>query len=467
MIRISPFWGFFCLLPISLSLADTHSVEDQAGGATTHHKAAGARAFSWPARNLSRDKRLDFRIGESVFQKFWVSSPSSTTASDGLGPRFNARSCAQCHIRNGRGRIVDTKQGSHSISMILKLSVPGKSQHGAPIPDAAYGHQLQPQALTSLKSEGHVWLHWQEKTHTLAGGEVVTLRKPIVDIRNPSSGSLSKRTRTSLRMAQPLLGLGLLEAIPSSRLKALADPKRQARLGLKGSLNWVWDEQEQRTRIGRFGWKASNPTVRQQNAVALLRDIGLSSTVFPFGEGDCQPSQTDCLALPTGDSEHLDGVEVPDTMMDVLSVFTRHIAVPKKRNVNNQQVKAGQRLFHNIGCASCHTPSHKTGHSDSRALAKQTIWPYTDLLLHDMGAELSDGHTEFLATGRKWRTSPLWGVGLAKKVDASVALLHDGRARSIQEAIVWHGGEAEKAKMAYMALPKPKRQQLLRFIESL
>lgn len=467
MTRISPFWGFFFLLPISLSLADTHSVEDQAGGATTHNKAADARAFTWPARNLSRDKRLDFRIGESVFQKFWVSSPSSTTASDGLGPRFNARSCAQCHIRNGRGRIVDTDQGSHSISMILKLSVPGKHQHGAPIPDAVYGHQLQPQALASLKSEGHVWLHWQEKTHTLAGGEVVTLRKPIVDIRNTSSGPISKRTRSSLRMAQPLLGLGLLEAIPASRLKALADPKRQARLGLKGTLNWVWDEQENRNRIGRFGWKAGNPSVRQQNAVALLRDIGLSSTLLPFGVGDCQPSQTDCLALPTGDSEHLDGVEVPDAMMDVLSVFTRHIAVPKRRNTNSKQVKAGQLLFNEIGCASCHTPSHKTGHSDSRSLAKQTIWPYTDLLLHDMGAELGDDHTEFLATGRKWRTPPLWGVGLAKKVDTKVALLHDGRARSIQEAIVWHGGEAEKAKMAYVALPKPQRQQLLRFIESL
>lgn len=448
----------------------------QPGGTTTLPTPQAAKSFSQPAANMTLEQRMDFNLGRSIFTKLWVSSPASTTASDGLGPLYNARSCLQCHANNGRGRPPEPDSDQpHAISLLLHLSIPAQDEHQQTlldqgslghIPDPVYGSQLQDQSVQGLVAEGQVQVQYHYQTIQFPDGETVTLRRPEYSISQSAYGSLHPDLRLSARVAPPMHGLGLLEAIPEAELQKNVEQQQKAGQ-VSGRVNRVWDIQQQTTATGRFGWKATHPRLKQQNAAALFEDIGISSDLFPQGYGGCTSQQTDCRRLPDGNSPHLDGVEASIAMTDLLEFYTRTLAVPPRRNAQHPDVLAGEKLFHQVGCQSCHRPSYITDKNALPLLAEQQIWPYTDLLLHDMGAGLADQHSEFLASGAEWRTPPLWGIGLTAVVSGHTQLLHDGRARNLQEAILWHGGEAEEVRQAYMKLSRQERQQLIQFVESL
>jgi CxxC motif-containing protein (DUF1111 family) len=231
--------------------------------------------------------------------------------------------------------------------------------------------------------------------------------------------------------------------------------------GISGRVNHVWDVEHREVRVGRFGWKANQPSLRQQNAGAFRGDIGITSDLFP--EEDCPPAQAECRAAPSGGAPELDAWK-----LEQVTFYTRMLAVPARRDVDHPEVLRGRRLFRELRCASCHVPRHETGTMpDAPELSGQTVFPYTDLLLHDMGPELADDRPDFEATGREWRTPPLWGLGLVRTVNRHTRFLHDGRARSLEEAILWHGGEAEHSRERFRDLSAPERAALLRFLESL
>jgi CxxC motif-containing protein (DUF1111 family) len=258
-----------------------------------------------------------------------------------------------------------------------------------------------------------------------------------------------------------MIGLGLLEAIPERTLLALADPDDRDGDGISGRPNRVWDWAQQRQVMGRFGWKANQPTVAQQATGAFLGDIGITSALFP--RQNCTAAQARCSTVPTGGQP-----EISPERLDPVIFYSRTLAVPARRDLDDPVVQRGERLFAQAQCGRCHIPTlHTSPVNELPTLSHQTIHPYTDLLLHDMGAELSDERPDFDATGREWRTPPLWGIGLVFTVNGHTNFLHDGRARNVTEAILWHGGEAEAAREHFRHLPRPDREALVRFLESL
>ena len=452
--------------------------EIKAGGTTTHFKRANAKAFSHPAANMPFEAQLDFRIGNGIFKKLWVAAPSSTTASDGLGPQYNARSCMQCHVRDGRGHTPEANwPDDNAVSMFLRLSIPPQNVEqqqllrerklGA-IPEPMYGTQLQEFAVTGLPAEGKMQIRYTEKQITLNDNEQVSLRVPEYSISNLGYGPIHPQLMMSPRIAPAMIGLGLLENIPDKAILALADPEDRDGDGISGRINRVWDNQKNTTAIGRFGWKAGNPSLNQQNNAAFNGDIGISTPYARKATGECTEQQTLCMQMPGGNTAIHEGLEASNEMNRVLLFYTRHIAVPARRNTNNPEVLAGKKLFHQAGCVSCHTPKFVTQNTPDRPLlSDQLIWPYTDLLLHDMGEGLADYRPEFAANGREWRTPPLWGIGLTEKVSGKSHYLHDGRARTLLEAILWHGGEAESAKQNVAMMSGKDRSNLIKFLESL
>lgn len=450
--------------------------EALAGGSTTYQGKIDRNVLSHPSANISFDKRLDFRLGDSVFRKLWVSSPSSTTASDGLGPLYNARACQQCHIRDGRGHTPEGPE-DNAISMFLRLSIPPQNSHQqqlleqgrvGTIPEPTYGNQLQDFAVTGLAAEGQMQIQWQEQTVTLADGTAVSLRRPEYSITDLNYGPLHPQTLLSPRIAPPMTGLGLLEAISDADILKHADPDDNDGDGISGRPNRVWDSQMQQVVLGRFGWKAGNPTLLQQNSGAFNGDIGISTILKTDPYGDCTEQQANCRQMPNGNTPAQDHLEASHAMSDLLLFYVRNLAVPARREMNNPDVLAGKKLFYTIGCHRCHTPKYRTANRpDLPEQSNQLIWPYTDLLLHDMGEGLADNRPEFAATGREWRTPPLWGIGLTQTVSGHTQFLHDGRARTLLEAILWHGGEAEQSRHQVINMSSTERAQLLRFLESL
>ncbi|WP_082676423.1 di-heme oxidoredictase family protein [Thiomicrospira sp. WB1] len=431
-----------------------------------------------PAPNLPEDLKKTFYAGKALAHQPWVKAPSSTTARDGLGPIYNARTCLACHINGGKGRLPNNhKERLHQ--GIVRLSLPGEidPQLGVrPVPH--YGDQIQSQSIAlahqlgeeivafqanDVRPEANITLKWQTKPVTYPDGTTLTLRYPRPVLSNLHYGPLPDGTRLSLRNAPALHGVGLLSLIPASELRANAKAQ-SAHPRISGRLNQVWDPVTQRLQIGRFGWKANQPSVEAQTATAFRNDVGITNPIFP--EPPCETTQSQCLKGPHGNDR--EGVELPRKLLDKVVDFTHQIGVPAARAQTSNQVKTGQRLFARLECVVCHRPSYQTQPSDRYPnLAHQTIWPYTDGLLHDMGEALADGRPDFEATGREWKTPPLWGVGLSKQINGSGQLLHDGRARTIEEAILWHGGEAQASRDAFMALPKSERKALIKFIETL
>ncbi|MGD9739680.1 MAG: di-heme oxidoredictase family protein [Bauldia sp.] len=438
--------------------AAAENFEANPGGATTTRRF-DRDAFSQPAENLDFARRADFSVGNGVFRKLWVSAPSSTTASDGLGPLFNARGCQECHIKDGRGH-PPLPGASDAVSFVLGLSGPSGE---APF---AFGGQLQDFAVPGVPAEGTVAVTYADVPLVLAGGETVALRDPTYTVTPALPGG----TLLSPRIAPQMIGLGLLEAIHPDDILAGADPDDANGDGISGRVHWVTDLATGMPAIGRFGWKASQPTIADQSAVAFFNDMGLSTTLIPHGAGECTALQRECLAAPIGADEAGGEVEVADELFDLVVFYAGHLAVPARRDYDDPTVLAGKALFYESGCTGCHTPKYVTSNADDvpTELRRQLIWPYTDLLLHDMGEGLADNRPQGDATGTEWRTPPLWGIGLTGVVNGDAAgFLHDGRARTVLEAILWHGGEAEAARDAVVAMTPEERAALVRFLESL
>lgn len=416
-------------------------------------------AFGQPSRNLPLSQRTDFFVGNALFNRDWVTAPSSTAGSDGLGPVFNARSCSSCHFRDGRGRPPIPPE-LDSVGLLFRLSIPGAAADGGPVPEPTYGGQLNQAAILGVPGEGRVAVAYQELPGAYADGEPYSLRRPRYELVELAYGPADPALLMSPRTAPFLIGLGLLEAVDDATLLAAADPDDRDGDGISGRPNFVWDVRRGAVALGRFGWKANVPTLEQQNAGAFVGDIGITSPLFP--EQNCTAVQAACLAAPDGGNP-----EVDQDKLDAVTFYTRHLAVPARRDLTDPAVRRGEALFTDIGCAACHTPTLTTAADAEAPLAAQRIHPYSDLLLHDMGDALADGRPDFLADGREWRTPPLWGLGLIATVNRHTMLLHDGRARDAAEAILWHDGEGAAARERFRALSAAARAALLRFLDSL
>ncbi|WP_337158597.1 di-heme oxidoredictase family protein [Pseudomonas putida] len=471
LLRLSPL-----LLVTALAACDDAPRFTQAepGEALSAGKATVQRsdrnAFSLPSANLSPQRRLDFSVGNSFFRNPWVIAPSTTTARDGLGPLFNTNACQNCHVRDGRGHPPEPN-ASNAVSMLVRLSIPDQPQYAKEIerlgvvPEPVYGTQLQDMAVPGVAPEGKVRVAYTTQTVTFKDGHTVELRRPALQITQLGYGPMHPETRFSARVAPPMIGLGLLEAIPEAAILANADPDDRNGDGIRGRANQVWDQAMNRTVLGRFGWKAGQPNVNQQNVHAFAGDMGLTSTLQPVD--DCTPAQLDCLAAPNGDGAGGEK-EVSDNILRLVTFYTRNLGVPARRDVGAPQVLAGKNLFFQAGCQGCHTPQFTTGpDTHEPELANQVIRPYSDLLLHDMGPDLADNRSEFKASGQDWRTPPLWGIGLTETVSGHTQFLHDGRARNLLEAVLWHGGEAEAARNHVLTFNAEQRTALLAFLNSL
>lgn len=434
------------------------------GGAGTVSKLVNADIFSQPAANLDFEGRQEFMVGNGLFRKDWVSSPSSTLASDGLGPLFNARSCQACHVKDGRGTVpggLDPADKSEAMALLIRFGLPDGSA------DPVYGHQFQPFAVPGLAAEGRLQIDYTEVPVVLAGGETVTLNKPYLRLTNLAYGPLHPGVQLSARLAPPMLGLGLLEAIHPDDIVRNSNAPAARRDGIAGRVNWLTDPVSGKPVPGRFGWKAGQVDVKHQSAEAFSMDMGLSTPLRPDPFGDCTDAQVACRGLPTGVQPVLGDHEVPGNLIDFVAMYSSNLALPRRRDVDAAGVLAGKRLFYEANCIACHVPKYVTRRDAARPEHRfQLIWPYTDMLLHDMGSGLADGEGD-TQTQREWRTPPLWGVGLTQVVNPKATWLHDGRARTLLEAVLWHGGEAQAARDRVVNMRPQDRKNLLLFLESL
>lgn len=448
--------------------------EAKPAGAATVRARANSDAFSQFSGNMPFEHEMDFKLGNALFRKTWVASPSSTLASDGLGPIYNARACQDCHLKDGRGHPPEGADDGR-VSMFLRLSVPGGSTPEgikdwlATQAEPTYGGQMQDLAAPGHVAEARMEVSYADLPVTLADGEVVTLRAPSYGISNPGYGPFAADLQISPRVAPQMIGLGLLEAIPAADILAREDPDDTDGDGISGRAQIVPSVEFGVPMLGRFGLKAGAPTVKEQSAGAFSGDMGLSTPLHPDPWGDCTAAQDTCRAAPHGQEPAIrDGLEVDAASLDLVTFYSRNLGVPERRNPDAPEVLRGKEIFHALNCTGCHTPKHVTHRLDGRPEQSfQLIWPYTDLLLHDMGPGLADNRPEGRATGSEWKTPPLWGIGLTSVVSGHTQFLHDGRARSLLEAILWHGGEAQAARDGVVGLPRPDREALLAFLESL
>lgn len=433
--------------------ADGSQTAALAGGATTIFSAA-SQAFELPAPNLD-GARLDKHLaGDVAFGDSFVTAPAPVFS--GLGPIFNNNACDRCHPKNGRGR--PPREGEKPSSMFLRVSLPGTDPiTGGPLAVPGMGTQLQHRANFGVPPEGDVVMSEEFSDGVFGDGEAFELRRLHFQIENPVQ-PLPDTVLTSPRTAIPVFGRGLLEAIDEDTILGFADEDDADGDGISGRPNRVWDMVQQQTALGRFGWKANNPNLLQQAFTAYNQDMGVTNPFLPqesaFGQ-----IQDDGFA---------DDPEIDLETVDVATFYVQTLAVPARRNLDDPQVQHGEDLFHEAQCTGCHIPTFRTGVlAGVPEVSNQTIHPYTDLLLHDMGDGLADGRPDFLATGREWRTPPLWGIGLTLRAQGHTFFLHDGRARNLTEAILWHGGEAEAAREAFRLMPVNEREALLAFLESL
>lgn len=393
-----------------------------------------ANLLQRPRPGLSPEQRLEWSVGKSFATLPWVSAPSTTTARDGLGPLFNANSCSACHQRNGHGRLPGAGPG-----LMLKL----RASKG-PDTNASDGEQLQDRALPGLLPEGKI--AWHSRT-ARRHGELLSYRHYYIDRGVGGTETVA----VSARLAPALIGQGLIDAVDEAQLIALADPEDANGDGISGRVNRVWDRETDQLAVGRFGWKAGQASLRNQIARALSQDLGVRSSLLP--EALCSTEET-C----DGSTEP----EITDRLLDAMHYYIANLAVPAPPKHNSNST--GAALFRSLGCDGCHRPTLEANLANGQRAPFQL---FSDLLLHDMGPELADSVAEFNASGREWRTAPLWGLGLRAPNDDNSRLLHDGRAASVHEAILWHGGEAQAVRRAYAQLPAHQQQQLTQFLKAL
>lgn len=408
--------------------------------------------------NLSNEDVDTFILGKSFFRIPWVEAPSATTARDGLGPLFNANTCTSCHPNNAYTNVF-TPDGQSNRSMVVRLSIPSTNsqEHQAYehtmgfIPEPMYGAQLSVNGTVDVPFEGKLHITYTSKQMIYSDGTSVQLRVPKYELTNLNYGSLDSDVRISVRKAPALVGLGLLEQIEDSQILANEDPEDKNNDGIRGTANFVYSIKEKKMVLGKYTYKASAPTVKQQIASAFHNDMSLTTTYFP--NDNCTDKQKECLNA----KKARDSIDVPDERLSAIEFYLKHLKLPVIENKNQE----GKLLFNQIGCASCHIPSYTLAN-------KETIHVYGDFLLHDMGEELSDGRSEFKASAQQWRTTPLWGINSYKyAVNQEVEYLHDGRARTLEEAILWHGGEALNARKAFQGLTKQQRDDLIQFLGEL
>ena len=451
------------LLLAACSIDDSSEVDlslvysERLGGETTAF-IGNRSAFEMSARNLTNELRRTFEVGDSFFNQNWVTAPASTTARDGLGPTHNALSCSSCHVLDGRGKPPDNPDDPER-GLLFRLSIP--DGNGGAVGEPTYGEQLQDRSILGVPVEGQMLVIYKEVKGQYPDGTEYSLRQPMYSIEELAFGPLHPEVRISPRVAPATIGMGLLEAIPEERILALADVDDANGDGISGRPNYVWDVRKDELALGRFGWKSNQPTIEQQAASAFLGDIGITSTLFP--DENCPPAQEKCSRAVNGGSP-----EIPDERLAKVTLYVQTLAVPAMRDTEDDTVKQGARLFVQTQCSVCHTPRYETGDTHPvEPLRNQTIFPYTDLLLHDMGPGLADNSPDGQASGSEWRTPPLWGIGLVETVNGHTMFLHDGRARSLEEAILWHGGEAEGSRLLFMELTAEERNALIRFLESI
>ena len=425
-----------------------------AGGGTTVFSATSI-AFETPAPNLSATNLAIHLDGDAEFEAAFITAPANINS--GVGPIFNNNSCVACHPRDGRSAFPSDDINALS-GFFLRGSIPGVGEHGGINPIPGFGGQLQNQAIFGRDAEVKFKVVYKEIVEILADGTKVILRKPTYSILEsyitfPSDAILSPR------LAPPVFGLGLLEAITEEDILTNQDINDLDGDGISGKANYVWDPFLKKTVIGRFGWKANASTVFIQSAAAYVEDMGITNYVFPNESGINQANGQDGLN---------DDPEITDDILDQVVLYCRTLGVPAPRGIETNAVKTGAAIFENIDCAKCHIPKQKSGNFPGiDAISNQTFFPYTDMLLHDMGEGLADGRPDFLANGNEWKTRPLWGIGMTNLINGHTDFLHDGRAKNITEAILWHGGEAENAKNNFKALSTEEREALLVFLNSL
>lgn len=439
---------------------DTSELLDpNSGGDTTIHES-NRNAFSQPAANLDVNGRAKFAIGNAFFNSPWVVAPATAGARDGLGPLFNARSCDACHNNDGRGRPPE-QPGERPVSLVIQFATPTPGSNNEPSSDPRYGGNLNPFAIGGVPAEGNVRIEYREVQGQYADGEIYTLLAPTYTFEELAYGELGADTQFSPRVAPAVFGSGLLEVIPAAQILERSDPEDADGDGISGRPNHVWNHVSGSITLGRFGWKLNQPDIAHQTAGAFSAEIGMSTALRPHQV--CTSVQTACMAAPTGGEP-----EISDKIFAHIVDYERMLGVPVRRNLDSPAVRQGAALFLNAGCAACHRATFVTGEvADAPWLSHQTIHPFTDLLLHDMGTELADGRADFEASGQEWRTPPLWGIGLQQRVNSHTRLLHDGRARNVSEAVLWHGGEGARAREAFRKMSKKERAALLEFVDSL
>lgn len=417
----------------------------RAGGDLTIFSVSNL-SFSNPGPGLSEERLALHNAGDQAFEDSFVSAPAAVLG--GLGPAFVRNSCEACHARDGRA----------PGEQLLHLSMPGTDAHGGPVSAPGFGIELQHSSIFGTPAEGNLTLQWAEEQGKFADGTTYTLRRPEAQISDPYT-DLPSGLLTSLRMPRPVFGLGLLEAVPDATLRDLADEQAATDDGISGEPNVVWNRATQQMDIGRFGWKASQPSLLQQNAEAYNRDMGVTNPLFPVESTAGQPGFEDGLG---------DDPEITQETLDEVTFYVQTLAVPARRNLDDAVARRGEQLFADLSCATCHQPRLRTGSQKSAPETQnQIIYPYTDMLLHNMGPALADDRDVFEASGQEWRTPPLWGIGLTELVNGEPGFLHDGRARTLTEAILWHGGEAKAAREGFKQLSEEERDALIAFLKSL
>lgn len=387
--------------------------------------------------------------GRAVFHAQWA-PPGTAGEFTGLGPVFNTNSCASCHVGNGRGAPARADDRANT-SLVVKLAA---QENGAGTDTIRrYGNRLNYRAVDGVPAEGELTVAFEAIEGRFADGERYTLQKPIYSFDKLGHGAIEKGALVAVRMAPPIMGLGLLEKVPEDWVRARAAANAASAEPVKGRPNAVWDSINFRMTLGRFGWKADTPNLTRIIAAAFITDMGLTSRLFP--QQNCGELQRECRAAAAPP-----GIEVDDPTLAAVTHYVASLPPPRP----SAEEDGGRALFVRTGCASCHALSVPVSMPDGTT---GEIAPYTDLLLHDMGDGLADGMPEAAATGREWRTAPLWGLGQARRMSDRAGYLHDGRARSITEAILWHGGEAQKARENFVRLDAASRASLLKFLDQL
>ena len=477
------------LAGVSMQQLESFDPQEIKQGGDTGISITSSESYSKPSSNITASRKGSFFIGNAFFRQPWVIAPASTDSRDGLGALFNVAACQSCHVKDGRGHAPMTAEDDAD-SLLIRLAMPATTDEQRQqlqnsliekVAHPMYGGQLQDRGIQGVPAEARIAVKWTDKPVTFADGYVETLRAPTFNLTNPGYGAFDEELMVSPRIALPMIGLGLLEQIPDADIKKQAASNHKNSSDIKGKFNLVMDPQTGKVALGRFGWKAGQTKLITQNQSAFNEDMGLTSNIRPHES--CMPTQTACIKATTGADEQGNGkpaVEVSDEVAKFVEFYTRNLAVPNRRNADDKLVLAGKKRFYDMGCQSCHTPRYQLPKTDDDHLEQhgQVIYPYTDLLLHDMGDDLADRtiagklppknlQVEFLANSYEWRTPALWGIGLAQTVDSQATFLHDGRARTLMEAVLWHGGEAKKQQQKVLMLDKQGRTELNAFLRSL